>query len=84
MLITKNVYQSYETVPDEAACADFERLLDEPEVAIKKPAMNDIQWEDLSVNYVKENGFFKGFIATLPVSIALWAVLIWGIKALFF
>ena len=84
MLISKNAYQNYETVPAEAAYPKYEILLTEPEVVIEKPPMNDLQREDLSINYVQENGFFKGFLVTLPVSISLWAIILLGIKSLFF
>lgn len=84
MLISKNAYQNYETVPAEAAYPKYEILLTEPEVVIEKSPLSDCQWEDLSVNYVQENGFFKGFLVTLPVSISLWAIIIWSIKSLFF
>ncbi len=36
------------------------------------------------VYQVEENGFFKAFIPAMPVALLLWAVIIWGVKAVFF
>lgn len=84
MLIPKNAYQNYEIYPFEAPYLKYETMLTEPDVVIEKPTMSDCQWEDLNVISVQENGFFKGILVTLPVSISWWVILIWGLKSLFF
>lgn len=56
----------------------------ESEVVIEKTPLNDLRLDHLNVNYAQENGFFTGLLLALPVCIASWAILIWGIELFLF
>ncbi len=84
MSILNNVYPTIESTLNDTTMLKFQILLDEPEVVIDKIPKNDLQGDDCSANCTQKNGFYKGLVIALPISIALWVIIIWGIKELFF
>lgn len=44
----------------------------------------NLKKEGLSVNHSPYNCLYAGSLFAIPVSISLWAIIIWGIKLLFF
>lgn len=83
MFITSNAFQIEEKFPSEISNLTSEILLNDPQPAIQTHTISKTQRENLCVDCDQENGFFKGVLIVLPVSIALWVVIGWGIHALF-
>ena len=49
---------------------------------VRKVSTNDIEWDDVSIDYTQENGFFKGLLYALPAGSVFWVVLCWAVRAL--
>lgn len=82
--ISNSAYQDYEGVPTETVISEYQALRAKPLMIDKKHPMNNLQMENLSVDYTQENKFFKGFLLALPVSVLFWGITILGIHSLFF
>jgi hypothetical protein len=84
LFISSNAYQNHESVLTETVISEYNTLLGKSEMAIENLPINNLQMEDLSVDYTQENKFFKGFLLALPIATLLWGITILGIKSLFF
>lgn len=57
----------------------YEFLINKTKVVNEKE-VGGIKWDDLEFNYSQENRFFKGLLLALPISLGLWATIIYVIK----
>lgn len=82
--ISSSGYQNCESIPTETIISEYHTLRTKSKKVMKHHPMNSLQMEDLSIDYTKENKFFKGFLLALPVCALIWGITILGIKSLFF
>lgn len=80
----KIAYQGYQHVPAQSLDPNFEMQLYGHETMIEKSPMSDLRWENRGVTQPQRNRFLMGFSIALPVSMVLWAIILWGTKLLFF
>lgn len=84
MFIPGNANQFFNKTPADLSSPESELPHEATELAKEKTAKTHYDWNQCSINYSKENRFFKGLILALPISIVMWAGIIWGIRSLFF
>ena len=78
MSIANSFYQ-YNRTPTQSDIPLPEILSVRYENINEKVPISDIQWEEVSIDFTKEHGFFKGMLYALPAGILLWGFLIWGV-----
>ena len=84
MLNPNKAHKTFLSIPYVSAKPKSKLLTEEPGVAIQKSPANEFQWENPSVNDAQRNGIFTGFLFALPVSVAIWLLIILAVKILFF
>lgn len=84
MFIPGNANQFFNKSPADLSSTASEPPNEATELAKEKSGKTDCDWDHCSINYSRENKFFKGVIFALPVSIVMWAGIIWSVKVLFF
>ena len=82
MLIPNKSHQNYASDPIKNTHPNSKIRLVEPESVVNPTQMDACQGEDRFLDYDQENGFFKGLLFTLPCSILVWVIVIWGIRSL--
>ena len=80
MFIPNYFYQEQDRPFTDSAIPLSEILPAEPEFVVEQVSTDDIQREEVSIDYRQENGFFKGLLYALPVGLVFWAFLIWAVK----
>ena len=79
MLIPSCFYQEPDRPYTDSEIPLTEILPPESDFIFRKGSTNDIEWDDVSIDYTLENSFFKGFLYALPVGVALWVVICWAV-----
>ena len=82
MFIPNYFYQEPDRPFTDSEIPLSEILPAESEFVVEKVPTDDTQWEDVSIDYKQENGFFKGLLYALPAGIVFWAVLICSVREL--
>ena len=83
MFISGNIYQDFDRTTSESKIPLSKLFPLRSESIVKEAPISDIQWEDVSIDYRQENGFFKGLLIALPVSLLTWIFIIWAVREVF-
>jgi hypothetical protein len=82
MLISNKAHQDCESNLFENTRPKLVKPLTDTNAEADRPLLAALQREERSFHCPQENGFFKGLLVVLPVSILLWILTIWGITSL--
>jgi hypothetical protein len=83
MLIPNRTLFNDRNASTETESLEDEKLLDENESGINKAPVKFFNKEEYSVNLTDGFGFYRGVLVALPVSIAIWTLLVWSMRWLF-
>lgn len=83
MLTQLNASQCHENTPAPSADTACGPNLGEDEKGIKAPSNRKCLWAAPGAEVEDTSKFVQGVTLALPLSISLWAIIIWGLKLLF-
>ena len=83
LFIPSYTYQNFDRTNSESNVPLSELFSLRSESIVEEAPISDIQWEDVSIDYRQENGFFKGLLIALPVSLLSWAFIISAVRGVF-
>lgn len=83
MLTQVNASQCHEEIPAPSADPACEQNFGEDQRGIQDPSNSKRLWAAPSDEIEDTSNFIQGVTIALPLSISLWAFIIWGLKLLF-
>lgn len=83
MFIPGYIYQDFDRTTSESKIPLSELFPVRSESIVEEVPISDIQWEDVSIDSRQENGFFKGLLIALPVSLLSWTFILWAVRGVF-
>lgn len=84
MFIPTNTSLTQNRINSDIANSEADFLSENIEIFADNIDVNPVRLKHVTMKYTKEIGFFKGMFLAMPLSILLWATIIWAAKSLFF